>query len=83
MKRVKLTKEEAQKLFVLREEKGLTIVDAAKCLGIHRSTLREYERAFSTIPLDTFKRIEKFYDVSLEHMGAIIKIKGFGGRPPP
>lgn len=82
MKRVKLTKEEAKKLLILREEQGFKIVDAAKCLGIHRSTLREYERAVTTVPFDTFKRIEKFYDVSLEHMGTIIKTSGFGrGRP--
>jgi len=82
VKRIKLTKEEAKKLLILREENGLKIIDAAKCLGIHRSTLREYERAISTVPLDTFKRIEKLYDVSLEHMGTIIKTNGFGvGRP--
>ena len=82
MKRVKLTKEEAKKLIILREEKGFKIIDAAKCLGIHRSTLREYERAVSTIPLDTFKRIERFYDISLEYIGTIIKTNGFGGGRP-
>lgn len=82
MKRVKLTKEEAKKLLILREEKGFKIIEAAKSLGIHRSTLREYERGHNTIPLDVYKRIEKFYDVSLEHMGIIIKTTGFGiGRP--
>jgi transcriptional regulator with XRE-family HTH domain len=82
VKRIKLTREEALNLLILREGKGLKIIDAAKCLGIHRSTLREYERAVSSVPLDTFKRIEKFYDVSLEHMGTIIKTSGFGvGRP--
>lgn len=82
MNRIKLTREEAKKLLILREEKGLQIIDAAKCLGIHRSTLREYERAINSIPLDVFKRIERFYDVSLEHLGTIIKTSGFGrGRP--
>jgi predicted transcriptional regulator len=82
VKRVKLTKEEAKKLLILREEKGLKIIDAAKCLGIHRSTLREYERTITTIPLDIFKRIENLYDISFKNMGTIIKTNGFGrGRP--
>jgi predicted transcriptional regulator len=82
VKRVKLTREEAKKLSILREEKEIKIIDAAKSLGIHRSTLREYERGITSIPLDIFKRIERFYDISFENMGTIIKTNGFGkGRP--
>lgn len=57
-----------QKLKELRKYKKLTQEDAAKRLGIARTTYSGYERGTSEPDLDGLKNISKLYDVSVEYL---------------
>jgi len=57
-----------QKLKELRKSKKLTQEDAAKKLGIARTTYSGYERGTSEPDLDGLKNISNLYGVSVEYL---------------
>ena len=82
MERVKLTKEEARKLLMFRKDKGLERPEVGRGVGIHPSTLFNYEKGFSAIPMNVWQKLEEFYRVSFDGMGEIKESKGFGKDSP-
>ncbi len=53
---------------LLRESKGLLQKDVAAKLGITRATYSHYENARLTPPADTFYKLGKMYNVSIEKL---------------
>jgi Helix-turn-helix len=82
MKRIKLTKEEAAKLLTFRKDKGLERPEVGRSVGIHPSTLFNYETGVCAIPMDVWSKLEEFYGVSFNGMGEIKESKGFGKDSP-
>lgn len=50
-----------KKLRIYRLQKGLTLEEASKLLGISRQTLQKYEQDTLTIPLTVFIKMVKLY----------------------
>ena len=56
--------ENGEKLYQLRIRLGLTLEQAADCIGIHKSTLCRYEQSFpETIRREVLERICTLYQV--------------------
>jgi transcriptional regulator with XRE-family HTH domain len=57
-----------QKLRILRAKEGLTLVDAAKRIGIGRDTLSDIERGNQQPVFPTLAKIARAYDVDIEEL---------------
>ncbi len=60
----------------IRIEKGLTQQFVADLLHVTQRTYADYESARIRIPLERLIELARFYDVSLEYLAAISKIRG-------
>ena len=58
----------AQRLLLLRTERGLTQKDAAEKLGLRRQTLDNYERGIHAPSFEALRKIIEFYGVSADYM---------------
>lgn len=70
-----------KKLRILRVERGETIVEAAKGMGIGKSSLSDYETGKKLPGDDVLKRIAEYYGVSLEFIlggASCSRISGVG-----
>lgn len=61
--RVKLSKNNREKLFLLLQEKYGNSTNVAKKIGAHRRTLVDWQKGISTIPLQVFNRFIKILDI--------------------
>ncbi len=52
----------------LREDKDLTQKDMAAILNIAQTTYSDYELGKINIPLDTLKRIARFFNTSIDYL---------------
>lgn len=57
-----------ERLRALREKKGLTQSEAAKKMGIVRSTYSNYEAGNREPDNDTLKKFAEFYEVSIDYL---------------
>ena len=58
----------AEKLFVLRKERGLTQTEVAKELGIVVRAYQRYEYGDRTPPMETLIALADLYDISLDEL---------------
>lgn len=58
----------AERLTLLREERGLTREQVASEMGLALSTIAGYEQAYRTPKLNNLSKLAKFYRVSLEYL---------------
>lgn len=52
----------------LREDKDLTQKDMATILNVAQTTYSDYELGKINIPLDTLKRIARFFNTSIDYL---------------
>lgn len=65
----------SNKLKYLRKEKGLTLDDLAKNVGIKRGTLNNYENEKTEPKLETWKKLAEYFDVSIGYLQGLSDIK--------
>lgn len=53
-------------LITIREQNGLTQLQVADALGIHRATYCGYETGRRKLPITTLQRLARFYNISVE-----------------
>lgn len=52
-------------LRLMRRHRNIVQADAARCIGITRNTLSNYEREISEIPITTFARLARLYNFKI------------------
>ncbi|SDJ62270.1 helix-turn-helix domain-containing protein [Paenibacillus naphthalenovorans] len=64
-----------ERLRKLREKKGISQTEAAKRLGIVRTTYSNYESGNREPDIETIEKIARFYDVSVDYLLGISDTK--------
>jgi transcriptional regulator with XRE-family HTH domain len=59
----------------LREDKDLTQAFVASLLNVGQKTYSDYELGKSRIPIDSMIKLAEFYNVSMDYICGITKIK--------
>jgi transcriptional regulator with XRE-family HTH domain len=51
-----------------REQRGLTQAELAAALGMHEHSVIRWEKGYTTIPLETLKRLAGFFHVAVDDL---------------
>lgn len=65
----------SERIKVLREEKGMSQVELAKRLGVHRSIVSSYENQTRLPSIQMLSSLAYFFNVSIEYLLGINKNK--------
>ena len=65
----------SERIKVLREEKGMSQVELAKRLGVHRSIVSSYENQTRLPSIQMLSKLAYFFNVSMEYLLGINKNK--------